>query len=153
MTTQINTSRNQQVVSTSISQLLWVSPLAMLTSTVANLGLYAAAGNLYPEVTAWTGVSQAQIIGANIVYLLIGTVIFAVVSRRSQRPARNYWIVATVGLLLSLVMPITAGMGYGPPDVPPAEVATVMTLSLMHVLSYAISVPLFIHLGWNKSIG
>ncbi len=148
MTTQTNISTNQTGVSVApISRLLWVAPLAMLASTVANLGLYAAAGNLYPEVTAWAGASQSQVIGANIVYLLIGTIIFAVVSRRSQRPARNYWIISTIGLMLSLFMPITAGMGYGAPNVPPAEIATVVTLSLMHVLSYAISVPLFIRLG------
>jgi len=147
MATQTNISSNQITVTTPITRLLWVASLAMVASTVANLGLYAAAGNLYPEVTAWAGASQAQVIGANIVYLLIGTVIFAVVSRRSQRPARIYWIASTIGLLLSLVMPITAGMGYGPPNVPPAEMATVVTLSLMHLLSYAISVPLFIRLG------
>ena len=149
MTTQTNRSTNQvnTTKTPSISRILWVAPLAMLASTVANLGLYAAADNLYPNVTAWAGASQAQIIGANIVYLLIGAVIFWLVSRRTLRPARNYWIVATIGLLISLVMPITAGLGYGPPNVPPAELATVITLSLMHVLSYAISVPLFIRLG------
>lgn len=147
MTAQTNISTNHIAPTTSISRLLWVAPLAMVTATVANLGLYAAAGTLYPEVTAWAGASQAQVIGATIIYLLVGTAIFAAVSYRSQRPARNYWIVATVGLLLSLFMPITAGMGYGPPDVPSADLATVVTLSLMHVLSYVISVPMFIRLA------
>lgn len=147
MTTQVNVATNQPQNHMSLNRLLWITPLAITASTVANLGLYAAMGSLYPEVAAWTGASYAQIIGANFVYLIIGAVIFAVTSRRSARPVRNYWIVATIGLLISLVMPITAGMGFGPPNVPPAETMTVITLSLMHVLSYAISVPLFIRLG------
>lgn len=147
MFTQTNISSNQTTVTAPIIRLLWVAPLAMVASTVANLGLYSAAGALYPTVAKWAGASEGQVVGASIVYLLIGTVIFAVVSRRSQDPARTYWIVATIGLFLSLVMPITAGMGFGPPDVPPADMATVVTLSMMHVLSYAISVPLFVRLG------
>lgn len=147
MTAHVNISTHKPVVKAPLSRLLWITPLAILVSTVANLGLYAAAGVLYPEVTAWSGASPAQIIGANSVYLVIGTIVFAVVSHRSKRPARNYVIVATIGLLLSLVMPVTAGMGFGPPNVPPAETVTVVTLSLMHLLTYAISVPLYIRLG------
>jgi len=116
----------------------------MALTTVANLGLYAAAGAIFPQVTAWPGAGIGQIIGANIVYLFIGTIVFALIVRFSSRPARHYWIVATIGLLLSLGLPIGAGFGYGAPGAPPADVATAVTLSLMHVISYAISVPLFI---------
>jgi hypothetical protein len=66
----------------------------------------------------------------------------AIIARLSSRPTRHYVIVATIGLLISLVLPVTAGMGYGPPGTPPAGIATVITLSLMHLVSYAISVPL-----------
>ncbi|MEL6524753.1 MAG: DUF6069 family protein [Chloroflexota bacterium] len=149
MATQMNTIAvpEQTNSNTSFSRLLWVTPLAWVASTLANLTLYWTVGSLYPEVTAWAGASQEQIIGANAVYLLIGTVIFALICRWSARPARNVIVIATVGLLLSLVMPITAGMGYGPPEVASASQATVITLSLMHVLSYAIIVPLFVCLG------
>ena len=93
---------------------------------------------------------MSLIVGASIVYLLIGSLVFAVVARVSSRPDRHYLIVATLGLLLSLWLPISAGLGYGPSGVPPADVATVITLSLMHVVSYAISVPLFIRLGLDS---
>ena len=150
MTTEINTIQQQQAAQPTLSRMVWVTPLAMLTATVANLGLYAAAGEIVPEVTAWSGASQGQIIGANVVYLFIGASIFAAITRWSSRPVRHYLIVATIGLILSLIMPISAGMGYGPPEVPAASAATVITLSLMHVLSYVISVPMFIRLALEK---
>lgn len=125
-------------------RLIWIAPLAMLVSTTANLGLYTAAGSLFPEVTAWTGASSAQIIGANVVYLLIGTFIFALVNWRSPQPIRHYWTIATIGLVFSFWMPISAGLGFGPPELVPASAITVITLCLMHILSYIISVPMFI---------
>lgn len=144
MTTKVELTRETQSSRSSLSKLLWVSPLAMAVTAVANLGLYAVAGAVFPQVTAWPGAGIGQIIGANIAYLFMGTIVFALIVRFSSRPARHYWIVSTIGLLLSLGLPIGAGFGYGAPGAPPADVATVITLSLMHVVSYAISVPLFI---------
>ena len=100
----------------------------------------------YPKVTAWEGAGIGQIIGANIVYLLIGTLVFGLTARFSSQPARHYRIIATVGLILSLWLPISATLGYGAPGVPPASVTTAVILSLMHIITYAITVPLFTRL-------
>ena len=147
MTTTINHLSNAQSPKLASGRLLWIAPLAILISTVANLGLYTAAGSLFPEVKAWAGASSAQIIGANIIYLLIATLIFAVINWRSAQPIRHYWIVATIGLILSFWMPVSAGLGFGPPEAVPASVITVITLCLMHLMSYIISVPMFVRLG------
>ncbi|MCP5100689.1 MAG: hypothetical protein GY943_34505 [Chloroflexi bacterium] len=149
MTTQIEGIQVQQTTQSTNRKLIWVSPLAMLTASITNLGLYAAAGALFPEVTAWPGAGAGQIVGANIVYLLMGTVVFALVARFSAHPARHYLIIATVGMLFSLGLPISAAFGYGAPGMPLADVATAVTLSLMHVISYAISVPMFNRLALN----
>lgn len=130
-------------------RLLWVAPVAMLTSAAANLGLYAVAGLLFPAVTTWPGAGMGQIIGASCAYLFIGAIVFALITRFSARPARTYTIVATLGLLLSLGLPVGAGFGYGAPGAPPADLATVITLCLMHVATYAISVPMFNRLALN----
>ena len=98
----------------------------------------------YPKVTAWEGAGIGQIIGANIVYLLIGTLVFGLTARFSSQPARHYRIIATVGLILSLWLPLSATLGYGTLGVPLASATTAVILSLMHVITYAISVPLFI---------
>ena len=145
MQTQIELPAAKQAPAATFSRLIRVTPLAILISAIANLALYWAAGTLFPEVTAWPGAGPGQIIGANVVYLLIGAVVFAITTRFSSQPARHYRIVASVGLLLSLALPISAG--FGQPGLPPAELATVITLSLMHIVSFAISVPLFIRLG------
>ncbi len=149
MINKIKVMQEPQSLPPSLRSLIWGVPLVILTSTVANLGLYAAAGSYFPAVTAWTGASWEQVIGANIVYLLIGTGVFAAVTRLSSCPVRHFLMIATISLLLSLALPIAAGFGYGPPDTLPADLATVVTLCLMHLLSYVISVPLFIHLVSN----
>ena len=150
MTTHIKPSAALTTASQStLRRLAWAGPLALLAATIANLGLYSAAGSLFPEVTAWPGAGPAQIIGANAVYLLLGTIGFALIAWKSSRPARHYLLIATAGLLLSLVLPISAGFGYGAPGTPTAGAATVVTLSLMHILTFAISVPLYIRLALN----
>ena len=150
MATQITSTSTPAAASPStLRHLAWVSPLALLAATATNLGLYRAAGSFFPEVTAWPGAGAAQIIGANAVYLLLGTIVFALIAWKSSRPARHYLIVATIGLLLSLVLPISAGFGYGAPGMPTPGAATVVTLSLMHILTFAITVPLTIRLALN----
>jgi hypothetical protein len=127
--------------------LILVSPLAIATATAANLGLYAVIGYLFPHVTAWPGTGPVHIIIATIVYLSLATLVFAAVSRFSSRPARHYLIVATVSLLFSMGPPLSLGFGPGLPGVPPADPAIGITLGLMHVISYATSVPMFIRMA------
>jgi hypothetical protein len=146
MATKINTSKLNSANTSLIGKLIRTSSLAILASAVTNLGLYAAAGSLYPEVTSWSGAGPGQIIGANFVYLLMGTLVFYLIIRKSSNPARHYLIAASIGLLLSLALPISAGFGFGAPAGMPAGLATVITLCLMHIVSFAISVPMFIRL-------
>ena len=128
-------------------RLIFASPLAMATAIAANLGLYAIVGYIFPHVAAWSGTSPVHIIVATIIYLLLATLVFAAVRRFSSRPARHYLIVATLSLLFSMGPPISLGFGPGLPSVPPADAIIGITLGLMHVISYAISVPMFIRMG------
>lgn len=151
MTTRIEMQQAPQSAPSLFSKLLRVSPLAMLASTVANLGIYAVAGRLSPAVSAWSGAGPGQIVGATVVYLLMGAIAAAAVARISQNPVRHFTVLATVGLLLSMALPIGALFGYGtPPGTPPAEVVTAITLGLMHIVSYAISLPLFNRLALGE---
>jgi hypothetical protein len=119
----------------------------MAVATAANLGLYALAGYIFPHVAAWPGTSPTHVIVATVVYLSLATLVFAAVRRFSPRPARHYLIVATVSLLFSMGAPISLGFGPGLPGVPPADPVVAITLGLMHVISYAISVPMFIRMA------
>jgi hypothetical protein len=144
MATRIETTHDAQTRQPgSVKSLLWASLLAMTASSAANVALYTAVGLLVPSVTAWPGAGPEQIIGATIVYLLIGTVVCALLARYSSRPRRHFWTLATAGLVLSLWLPLGAALGYGAPNVPAPNTATAITLGLMHVVSYIISVPLY----------
>ncbi len=132
---------------TTRSRLILASLLAMSTATAVNLGFYAFVSYLFPNVAAWSGTSPTHILIATIVYLTLATLVFAVVRRLSSRPARHYLIVATISLLLSLGQPIMLGFGPGLPGVPAADPTIAITLGLMHVISYAISVPMFIRMA------
>lgn len=147
MATITRTTSVRRAPKSVFGRLISASLLAMLAASAADLGLYYAAGILFPEVTAWPGSGAAQIAGANVVYLLMGASGLAIITRISFHPKRYYLILATVGLLLSLALPISAGLGFGPPGTPVAGTATVITLSLMHIVSFVISVPLFIRMA------
>ena len=147
MSTNIERTLENRTQGNTRLPLPWVSLLAIATGAAANLGLYAVVGYLIPEVAVWPGTGPVQIVGATFVYLLIATIVFAVIRRFSPRPARHYLILATVCLLISLGPPIALGFGPGLPGVPPASPAIAITLGLMHVISYAISVPMFIRLA------
>lgn len=150
MATNIEFPREKKVPASLFSRIIGTSLLTMLAATAANIGLYYAAGILFPEVTAWSGAGAGQIAGANFVYLFIGALVFAVVRRKSPRPARHFLLIVSIGLLLSFALPISAGFGYGAPGTPPANAATVVTLCLMHIVSFAISVPMFNRLVSDK---
>lgn len=147
MTARTESPLNSQTSRTVRGRLIWASLLAMATATAANLGLYAIAGYLFPHVAAWSGTSSTHVIVATIVYLTLATLVFAVVRRFSSRPARHYLIVATLSLLFSMGLPLSLGFGPGLPGVPPADPTIAITLGLMHVISYAISVPMFIRMA------
>ena len=132
---------------TTRSRLILASLLAMSTATAVNLGLYAFVSYLFPNVAAWSGTSPTHILIATIVYLTLATLVFAVVRRLSSRPARHYLVVSSISLLLSLGQPIMLGFGPGLPGVPAADPTIAITLGLMHVISYAISVPMFIRIA------
>jgi hypothetical protein len=153
MTTRIESTNNVQAQRPGTAMaLVRTTLLAMTASSAANVVLYAGAGLLIPSVTAWPGAGIGQIIGATIVYLLIGTVVCALLARFSSRPHRLFLTLATAGLVLSMWLPLGAALGYGAPDVAAPGVATAVALGLMHVASYVISVPLYTqYLAGNHS--
>lgn len=147
MTTQTQPSLNTQTSGILHGRLILASLLAMSTAAAVNLGLYAVTGYIFPHVAAWAGTSPTHIVVATIVYLLLATIVFAAVRRFSSRPAHRYLIISTVSLLFSMGPPISLGFGPGLPGVAPADAVIGITLGLMHIISYAISVPIFIRMA------
>lgn len=136
-----------------LRRLGWVVPVAVIAATAADLGLYHAAGVLFPEVTAWPGAGTTQIVGANLVYFLVGALTLLVVARVSRRPARHFIVLSGIGLVLSFALPLAAGLGNGSAVTPAAGMSTVVTLCLLHVGSYVVGVPMLIRLALNGKGG
>lgn len=145
--TQFDVVRAEAPASGLLRRLGWVVPLAVLAATAADLGLYYSAGILFPEVTEWPGAGPMQIVGANVAYFFIGAMVLVVLDRLSRHPARDFVFLSGTGLALSFALPISAGLGPGAPGAPVAGTATVVTLSLLHVASYAVGVPMLIRMA------
>jgi hypothetical protein len=115
------------------------SLLAIGLSIVANLILYYLALAVAPSVGEFSMLGPINVVASTVVYLLFAILAFILVNRFSSTPVRTYRIVAAIALLLSLLPPISAGLG-GIPNIPPASPATVITFILMHLTSAAITI-------------
>jgi len=117
---------------------LWsVGLLAVILSTVANLIVYAIATSAF--VVRYELLEPASVVLNTVGYLIIATVVFAIVGRRARRPVQTYRIISVIALLLSFATPLAAGAGLIPVG-GPASPQTVVTMMAMHVVAAVISV-------------
>lgn len=131
----------------SATRLVWLLPAILLSVSVADVALYEVAGVLDPDVTGWAGAGAVQIVGANAVYLVVAAAALLVLVKLTRAPARWFAVLATVGVVASLALPVAAGLGEGTVAVPAPGLTTVIVLSAMHLISYAIAVPMFLRFG------
>lgn len=141
MSTQV-----QPIEHLSLRPFLWVAPLTLVAAIIANEVLYALVAALIPSVGHWPLAGPFQIIFSTLIYLILGSLLFALVIRFSSLPVRTYWIVATLGLILSFALPISAGAGFMPPEMPIPNPTTVITLMMMHLVAYGITTTMFTRL-------
>jgi hypothetical protein len=129
-------------------RLLWAALAAMALSVVANVALYLLADALFG--VAWEPLFDLfSVIGSTVAYLMVAALVFAGVVRLAKRPVWLYRRVAFVALLLSFFFPVSAMLGLAAPPgsgVAAAPLSTVLTMLVMHTVSYAISVPLYTRL-------
>ncbi len=137
-------------IKTAATRLAWLLPATMLSVSVADIALYEVAGVFDPDVTGWAGAGAAQVLGANAVYLLMAAAALLVLVKLTRAPARWFVVLATVGMVASLALPVAAGLGEGTVAVPAPGLTTVIALSAMHLLSYAIAVPMFLRFGLTE---
>lgn len=75
--------------------------------------------------------------------LVLGTVVAFVVARFAHNPARTYWIVATVALVLSYYPNVNLAV-TGESPFPGASAAAQWTLAVMHLVAFFIAVPILV---------
>ncbi|MGH3086667.1 MAG: DUF6069 family protein, partial [Rubrobacteraceae bacterium] len=85
---------------------------------------------LVPAASGESPITAGMVVVASVVGAVGATVVFAVIGLFSRRPARLFWIVSIVALVLSFVAPATIG----------APVAMIMSLEVMHVVAWAVIV-------------
>jgi len=141
-------THNTPSESVALSRLLWAAPSAMALAVVANVVLYTIADALFG--VAWEPLYNLfSVIASTIAYLLVAALVFAGVVRFAKRPLWLYRRIAVVALLLSFLAPISALLGMAAPPgsgVGAAPLDTFLTMLVMHIVAYAISVPLFTRL-------
>jgi lysylphosphatidylglycerol synthetase-like protein (DUF2156 family) len=118
--------------------------LAAAVAAVINLVIYfiaQAAGvnfNFMPPEMPAPPFAMA-VIFATFVGVLLGTLVFSLMPRFSQRPVSTFRIVAIVALVLSFAQPflLTTGMM---PTAGPVGIGTVLVLELMHLVAGAAAI-------------
>lgn len=114
---------------------LWRAGLiAAIISSVGNgivYGIGRAADTIPQSVMVDTPTGEdpitfAPVIMFSILPVIIATLLYAVLLRSTQRPARMFWIIGTVVLVASFISPLT---------IPDAPAKMIVTLNLMHVVT------------------
>jgi hypothetical protein len=118
-------------------RLLWVGPLAIVASVIANQivqFIALALLNISPDF-------PPLMIGPPIMFTIIGVlgavIVYAIIGRLSRRPIRLFRVIALIALVLSFIPDIgllTSNM------LPGTSLTAVLTLAIMHVVAWAITV-------------
>ena len=109
--------------------------LAALAAVVVNVLVRALAIALFDIPDDFEHIALRAVILSTLVGVVAAGLVFAVVARLARDPVRTFTIVAAVALVLSFAAPLSLGFD---------EAAAVGTLMLMHVLTAATVVGVFV---------
>jgi hypothetical protein len=127
-----------------------VTLLAALAAALANALVYFAASGLgtisqsvlLPSPMGESPLTVSLVAITSVIGTLEAAIIFAIIGLFARRPMRLFSIVATVVLVLSFVMPAT---------VPGVPVAMRLSLAVMHVVAWGVSVGLLTTLARQEA--
>jgi Family of unknown function (DUF6069) len=127
-----------------------VTLLAALAAALANALVYFAASGLgtisqsvlLPSPMGESPLTVSLVAITSVIGTLGAAIIFAIIGLFARRPMRLFSIVATVVLVLSFVMPAT---------VPGVPVAMRLSLAVMHVVAWGVSVGLLTTLARQEA--
>src|SRR5918998_6224770 len=116
----------------SFGRLLWVGPLAVLASVIANVLVSITAVALVGISPEFEPLHLRPVIGFTAVGVLGAVIVFALVARFSRRPVRLFRRIALVVLLLSFLPDLSLLLIASPYAGTTAQ--SVVVLMLMHVV-------------------
>jgi cytochrome b561 len=116
--------------------------LAIVASVVANLIAFFILGAILdlPTPTEFPPLSAGAIGFLTAVFTFIGVVVFALLVRFTGKPIRNFWIVATIAFVLSIIPNITSAMNpaAAPFPFPVSSSLGFWVLIVFHVIAYLV---------------
>ncbi len=132
-------------------RLLPVALLAALLAAVANTLVYFAASGLgfipqsvlIPTASGESPLTVGMVVITSVVAMVGAAIVFAVIGLFARRPVRLFHIVAIVVLVLSFVAPAT---------IPGAPVAMILSMEVMHMVSWAVIVGLLTTLARREKL-
>jgi hypothetical protein len=135
----------------SYGRLPWVALLAALTAALANALVYFAASGLgfiprsvlLPLASGETPLTVGPVVITSIIGAIGAAAVFTLIGLFARRPVRLFRIVATVVLVLSFAAPAT---------IPGAPVAMILSMEVMHVVAWAVSVGLLTTLARQEVV-
>jgi len=121
--------------------------MAAIAAVVANLLLRAAAVAVFDIPQPEFEPLQARaVVLSTLGGVASAGIVYAVILRLADDPARVFLVVAGGALVLSLWAPLSLGLA-DPPENPGTDAESVGTLIAMHVLAAAISVPVLLRIS------
>ena len=126
-------------------RLLWVGPLAIAAAVAANTAVRAAELAVLDVPESFTPLVSPAYAIATVLGVLGAVMVFAVVAARARRPITAFMKIAWGALLLSALPDL--GLLLGVAGMPPAAPVHVAALLLMHLVAFAVSVPLLVTLA------
>ena len=121
----------------SYRRLLWVGPLAIVASVIANQIVRVLALALFDISPEFPPLQVGPPIMFTIMGVLGAIIVYAIVGRFSRRPIRVFRSIALAVLLLSFLPDIGLLRSN---MLPGTSLAAVLTLATMHVVTWAITV-------------
>jgi hypothetical protein len=139
--TERQTTRSASGEGISYGRLPGVALLAAVAAALANALVYFAASGLgtisqsilLPSPVGMSPLTVRLVVITSVIGAIGAAIIFALIGRFARHPVRLFRIVAGVVLVLSFSMPAT---------VPGVPVAMKLSLAVMHVVTWAVSVGL-----------
>ena len=130
-------------------KLMWVGPLTILATAIANLIIRAIAVTFLGISGSFQDLQTPIVIGSTIVYVMLALLAFLLVSRFARRPIRFYRVLALISLCVSFLSPIMALAGLLP--APGMNLSIFWVMLAMHSLSAIIVVALLTTLASQQA--
>lgn len=127
------------------SKVLSAAVLSVVGAAVANLITFFIVGLFYDAPDGFLPLTVPPILFFTVIGTSVGAFIYWLLSRRSDRPARPYGIIALVALILSIIPNIAAYFNPNLFPLPGGDPTAFLVLIIFHVVAAVASVGILIN--------